>query len=167
MPALCLSAGLLAGGAVCAQDTPREVTLPFENVRYDYAQVLSVRPVYQVLRTTSAERVCDVKDAEKDLRVFRWRKGREQRVVAHGHLIAGHTDHGEFLLDTHDRPVCEEVWALYAVASARFGDVSTMIERDDDLPPLGELVAELDRARAVAAWGERDRLEPSREAACG
>ena len=81
--------------------------------------------------------------------------------------LAGHTDHGEFLLDTHDRPVCEEVWALYAVASARFGDVSTMIERDDDLPPLGELVAELDRARAVAAWGERDRLEPSREAACG
>ena len=65
MPALCLSAGLLAGSAACAQDAPREVTLPFENVRYDYAQVLSVRPVYQVLRTTSAERVCDVRDADK------------------------------------------------------------------------------------------------------
>ena len=65
MPALCLSAGLLAGGAVRAQDAPAEVTLPSENVRYDYAQVLSVRPVYQVLRTTSAERVCDVKDADK------------------------------------------------------------------------------------------------------
>ncbi|MBS0460348.1 MAG: hypothetical protein JSR22_09760 [Proteobacteria bacterium] len=39
--------------------------MPFENVRYDYAQVLSVRPVYQVLRTTSMERVCDVRDADK------------------------------------------------------------------------------------------------------
>lgn len=65
MSVLCLSAGLLVGGAVCAQDAPREVTLPFENVRYDYAQVLSVRPVYQVLRTTSMERVCDVRDADK------------------------------------------------------------------------------------------------------
>jgi len=65
MSVLCLSAGLLVGGAVCAQDASREVTLPFENVRYDYAQVLSVRPVYQVLRTTSMERVCDVRDADK------------------------------------------------------------------------------------------------------
>lgn len=62
---LCLPAGLLVGNLVRAQDVPREVTLPYENVRFDYAQVLSVRPVYQVLRTASVERVCDVKDAEK------------------------------------------------------------------------------------------------------
>jgi uncharacterized protein YcfJ len=59
LAALCLPAGLLAGGLARAQERPREVVLPAENVRYDYAQVLSVRPVYQTLRTTSMERVCD------------------------------------------------------------------------------------------------------------
>ena len=64
--------------------------------------------------------------------------------------LAGHTDHGSHLLDTHDQPVCDAVWELYAAAIARFGAVSSMIERDDDIPPLPELVAELDRARIVA-----------------
>lgn len=65
--------------------------------------------------------------------------------------LAGHTDHGTHVLDTHDHPVCAAVWELYAAAIARFGPVSAMIERDDDIPPLAELVAELDHARAVAA----------------
>lgn len=59
---LCLPAGLFAVAAAFAQDAPREVVLPFENVRYDYAQVLSVRPVYQTLRTTAMERVCDPRE---------------------------------------------------------------------------------------------------------
>ena len=44
--------------------------------------------------------------------------------------LAGHQDHGTHLLDTHDQPVCEEVWQLYGAAVARFGPVSAMIERD-------------------------------------
>jgi len=64
--------------------------------------------------------------------------------------LAGHTDHGTHLLDTHDNPVGAAVWDLYAAAVARFGAVSTMIERDDHLPPLDELVGELDRARSLA-----------------
>jgi uncharacterized protein (UPF0276 family) len=43
------------------------------------------------------------------------------------------------------------VWELYAAAVARFGAVSTMIERDAHIPPLAELCAELDEARALAA----------------
>lgn len=58
----CVPACLLAGAALRAQEPPREVVLPVENVRYDYAQVLSVRPVYQVLRTTSMERICDTRE---------------------------------------------------------------------------------------------------------
>jgi uncharacterized protein (UPF0276 family) len=72
--------------------------------------------------------------------------------------LAGHTDHGTHLLDTHDQPVCEAVWSLYASSVARFGAVSAMIERDDHIPPLAELVDELGRARAIA--------EPKLEHAC-
>lgn len=64
--------------------------------------------------------------------------------------LAGHTQ-GEILIDTHDQPVCDAVWDLYAQGCARFTQVATMIERDDDIPPLGDLLAELDLARNWAA----------------
>lgn len=57
----------------------------------------------------------------------------------------------EYLIDTHDAPVAEAVWQLYAAATQRFGAVSTMIERDDAIPDLPELLAELDRARSIAS----------------
>lgn len=64
--------------------------------------------------------------------------------------LAGHTP-GDILIDTHDRAVCGGVWALYAKATALTGSVATMIERDDDIPPLIELLEELDMAREFAA----------------
>jgi uncharacterized protein len=65
--------------------------------------------------------------------------------------LAGHSDHGDHLVDTHDHPVADPVWALYRRALERFGPVATMIERDDRLPPLPELLDELDIARGIAA----------------
>jgi hypothetical protein len=64
--------------------------------------------------------------------------------------LAGHQNHGDYLIDTHDHPVPDPVWALYAAAVRRFGPVSTMIERDANIPPLGELQMELAAARRVA-----------------
>ncbi len=67
--------------------------------------------------------------------------------------LAGHTpaqEPGNILIDTHDREVCDEVWQLYAKARAMLGPVATMIERDDAIPPLPELLAELDHAREIA-----------------
>jgi uncharacterized protein (UPF0276 family) len=78
--------------------------------------------------------------------------------------LAGHTDHGDHLIDTHDHPVVEGVWALYRAALERFGPVATMIERDDRIPPLAELLAELDQARRIAA--DVARAAPDRPAAC-
>ncbi|MFP5410107.1 MAG: DUF692 domain-containing protein [Gammaproteobacteria bacterium] len=65
--------------------------------------------------------------------------------------LAGHSDHGDYIVDTHDHPVAEPVWALYREACLLFGEVATMIERDDHIPDLAELIMELDRARAIAA----------------
>jgi hypothetical protein len=64
--------------------------------------------------------------------------------------LAGHSDLGGHLIDTHDHPIVEPVWNLYRAAVAQFGAVPTMIERDDNIPPLDELVAELQTARDVA-----------------
>jgi uncharacterized protein (UPF0276 family) len=65
--------------------------------------------------------------------------------------LAGHTNHGDYIIDTHDHPIVDPVWELYADAVRRFGFVSTMIERDDNIPPLEELIEELDQARRIAA----------------
>jgi hypothetical protein len=65
--------------------------------------------------------------------------------------MAGHTNNGTHRIDTHDQPVCEEVWTLYEQARRRFGDVSAMIERDDRFPPFSELLDELARMRAIDA----------------
>ncbi len=63
--------------------------------------------------------------------------------------LAGHSDHGAYLLDTHDHPVREKVWKLYARAVRRFGAVSTLIEWDDDIPAFKVLAAAADRARRI------------------
>jgi uncharacterized protein (UPF0276 family) len=83
--------------------------------------------------------------------------------------LAGHEDHGDYLVDTHDHPVRGEVWELYAAAVRRLGPVSTMIERDDHIPPLAELCAELAEARAVArrALAGREPASPAARAAAG
>lgn len=65
--------------------------------------------------------------------------------------LAGHSDHGDYLVDTHDAPVADAVWSLYGHAARMFPGVATMIERDDHIPPLEELVAELQIARDIAA----------------
>jgi len=64
--------------------------------------------------------------------------------------LAGHSNLGDYIIDTHDHPIVDPVWQLYAQAVARFGDVSTMIERDDHIPPFDELFAELQVARRIA-----------------
>lgn len=65
--------------------------------------------------------------------------------------LAGHETHGGYLIDTHDHPVCEAVWQLYAYTLQRCGSVPTMIERDDNIPALHELLDELDIARQIHA----------------
>ena len=63
--------------------------------------------------------------------------------------LAGHTLENNLIIDTHDHPVADPVFELYAAAVQHFGRVSTMIERDDNIPPLPELLNELEQVRHI------------------
>lgn len=65
--------------------------------------------------------------------------------------LAGHSNEGNYIIDTHDAPIIQPVWDLYAATIARFGQVSTIIERDDNIPPIEILLAELNQARIIMA----------------
>ncbi len=69
--------------------------------------------------------------------------------------LAGHLNKGTHIIDTHNHPIIPDVWDLYAEAVRLFPGVPTMIERDADIPPYLELVAELDIARRIAAEATR------------
>ncbi len=63
--------------------------------------------------------------------------------------LAGHTNFGSYILDTHSDHVIDPVWDLYRQAIRHCGSVSTLIEWDDDIPPLETLLAEAEKARKI------------------
>lgn len=73
--------------------------------------------------------------------------------------IAGHTNMGDYIIDTHDHPVIPDVWSLYRYAKNRFGEqVSTLLERDANIPPFEELLAELDYARSFSRMTNEEAI---------
>ena len=62
--------------------------------------------------------------------------------------LAGHSDHGDYVLDTHDNPVCNAVWELYAKVWPMTGGVSTLLEWDDHFMSFEETCQEALRAKA-------------------
>ena len=80
--------------------------------------------------------------------------GIPREVVKQFHL-AGHTDHGDVVIDTHEGEVADAVWALYRRAVQRFGPVPTLIEWDEGVPALEVVLAQSERARTE----ERAALE--------
>ena len=68
--------------------------------------------------------------------------------------LAGHTDCGTHIIDTHDHPVIDRVWELYRRTIERIGPVSTLLEWDASIPPFPELHAEVLKAKAVLAQGD-------------
>ena len=63
--------------------------------------------------------------------------------------LAGHSNYGTHIIDTHDHEIIDPVWSLYAHAVRRFGALSTLIERDEHIPEFAEVAAEADRAREI------------------
>ena len=66
------------------------------------------------------------------------------------HHLAGHSNEGNLIIDTHDADIIDPVWALYEETAKRLGPVSTMIERDGNIPELSSVLNELEHARQIA-----------------
>ncbi len=99
----------------------------------DCALLLDVNNVYVTSRNHGLDPVAYLEQVPWD------------RVVQH-HL-AGHTDHGTHCIDTHDGPVCDDVWALYRWVIEHVGPITTIVEWDGDIPPFHVLEAEVARAK--------------------
>ena len=81
--------------------------------------------------------------------------------------LAGPSEMGPLLVDTHDHPVRPEVWELYREAVGRFGEVSSLVEWDDQIPEIAVVLAERDKAAAIAAEVRGTRRGPALNAARG
>jgi uncharacterized protein (UPF0276 family) len=132
--------------------------LVLENPSSYVTYVASTMPEWEFLARMAADADCGLLLDVANVRVSAVNHGFDPLEYLHAlpherivqmHL-AGHDDMGTHIVDTHDRPVCDEVWELYRVACELTGGVSTLIEWDDRLPPFPEVHAEVLKARDFA-----------------
>ncbi|WBT39602.1 MNIO family bufferin maturase [Hyphomicrobium sp. DMF-1] len=124
-------------------------------VQFSHSEMSEWEFIAELTRRTGCWLVFDVNNVfvsafNHDFDAHSFIAGVPKERIVQFHL-AGHEHNMSHIIDTHDAIVCDEVWDLYRTALRHFGPVSAIIERDDHIPPLDELVAELDVARSVAA----------------
>lgn len=130
-----------------------------ENVSSYLAFESSTLPEWTFLQAVADEADCGILLDVNNVAVSAHNHGFDPRVyldaidparIFQVHL-AGPSEHGTLLIDTHDHPVREETWALFGHLLARTGPVSTLIEWDADLPSFDRLCQEAARARSILA----------------
>lgn len=124
-------------------------------VQFSHSEMSEWEFIAELTRRTGCWLVFDVNNVfvsafNHDFDAHAFIAGVPKERIVQFHL-AGHEHNMSHIIDTHDAIVCDEVWDLYRTALSHFGPVSAIIERDDHIPPLDDLVAELDVARSVAA----------------
>ncbi|WP_242167365.1 MULTISPECIES: DUF692 domain-containing protein [unclassified Pseudomonas] len=128
---------------------------PSSYVAFDGASMREWEFIAAMARRTGCELLLDVNNVFVSARnhgfdALAFLDGIPAERVRQVHL-AGHSQGRDLLIDSHDSPVCVGVWELYAKAIKVLGPVAVMIERDDEIPPLAELLQELSMARALGA----------------
>ena len=124
-------------------------------VQFSHSEMSEWEFIAELTRRTGCWLVFDVNNVfvsafNHDFDAYAFIAGVPKERIVQFHL-AGHEHNMSHIIDTHDAIVCDEVWDLYRTALRHFGPVSAIIERDDHIPPLDALVAELDVAGSVAA----------------
>jgi uncharacterized protein len=144
-----------------------ERRIAMENVSYYAApgqQMPEIDFINAVLETADCDLLLDVNNIyvnsvnhHYDAEEFLYRLPAER--VAYFH-VAGHFNEAEDLIvDTHGADVIEPVWSLLNKAYAHFGVVPTLLERDFNIPPLPELLGEVDRIAALQAQWNKNRRD--------
>ena len=87
-----------------------------------------------------------------------------ERVV-YLHMAGHHREAPDLIIDTHGAAVIDPVWALLDHTYARLGTPPTLLERDFNIPPLAELLPEVERIRHMQARHAAPRLHEARHAA--
>lgn len=81
--------------------------------------------------------------------------------------LAGHCDMGDYIIDTHDSPVRDEVWDLYAEVYPLTGGVSTLLEWDDNIPSFEKTWEEAQKAKEFQQKLQKNVAKSSRPAQAG
>jgi uncharacterized protein (UPF0276 family) len=108
----------------------------------------------EIVRRTGCALLCDISNVVVSAHnmgydPYQYIDGFPTEAIHELHL-GGYTPEDDVLIDTHGAPIAERSWDLYAYALRRFGPKPTMIEWDNNLPPLTALLAEATRADEVA-----------------
>lgn len=90
------------------------------------------------------------------------------RQIPHDRVVqmhlAGHQHCGDYIIDTHDRSVTQEVWELFTLAWQLTGGAATLLEWDSDIPEFEDYRAELLKAKdfmnAFTGWPRPEQAEP-------
>ncbi len=131
--------------------------LYFENISsyfgYHMSEMDECHFIKQILRRTGCGLLLDVNNVYVTSKNFGFDPfgfidSLDRETIGEIHL-AGHRDLGDFLFDTHDAPVCDEVWNLYAYTIRRLGGIPTLIEWDESVPPFERLMEEREIALRI------------------
>ncbi len=146
--------------------------LVLENVSSYVGYRVSTMPEWEFVAEVARRSGCGLLLDVNNVFVSAWNHGFDPRTylaaippesVWQLHL-AGPSEMGPLLVDTHDHPVRAEVWELYREALERFGEVSSLVEWDDHIPELAVVLAERDKAAAIAAEVRARRATTAGEA---
>ncbi len=126
--------------------------------------------ISEILRRSGAKLLLDINNVYVNAFNFKFDPRTYLQNLPHGAVVqihlAGHSDEGDYLFDTHDAPVCDPVWTLYEWYVSRYGFVPTLIERDDAIPPWDSLVTELYTIERIRDRHAPAKLRPSSEVVC-
>ena len=134
-----------------------EVRLVLENVSSYLTYTSSTMTEWEFVSAILEEADCGLLLDLNNIYVSSFNHGFDPRAFVEGvphhrivqYHLAGHTHHGSYILDTHSDHVIDPVWDLYRRACELTGNVSTLVEWDDDIPPFHTLIAEADKARSL------------------